>query len=369
MSVLATCLGYPRFGVARELKKALESYWSKSSPATELEATASMLRRRHWSAMSSLGIDHIPSNDFSLYDHMLDMAIAVGAVPARYRAISDPLVRYFAMARGLQDRAAGVDVAALEMTKWFDTNYHYIVPELDAGQRFELDASKLVSELEEARALGVETRPVVVGPVTLLLLSKLAPGSPSGASTLDLLDRLLPVYEALLGTLADRNVAWVQVDEPCLALDLDARAQDACRRAFARLAACTKRPRVLLATYFGALGENLSLAAASGADALHVDLVRAPEQLDAALAALPRAMSLSVGVVDGRNIWRADLDAAHRLVRRAVAALGPERVVVAPSCSLLHVPVDLSAEKRLDAELLRWMAFAAQKLADRKSVV
>ncbi|WP_433927422.1 5-methyltetrahydropteroyltriglutamate--homocysteine S-methyltransferase [Sorangium cellulosum] len=368
MSVLATCLGYPRIGVARELKKALESYWSKSSPASEIEATASMLRRRHWSAMRSLGIDQIPSNDFSLYDHMLDMAVAVGAVPARYRAISDPLVRYFAMARGLQDRAAGVDVAALEMTKWFDTNYHYIVPELDPDQRFELDASKLVSELEEARALGVETRPVIVGPVTFLLLSKLAPGSPGGASPLDLLDRLLPVYEALLDDLADRNVAWVQVDEPCLALDLDARAQDACRRAFARLAGCARRPRILLATYFGALGQNLSLAAESGADALHLDLVRAPEQLDAALAALPPSMSLSAGVVDGRNIWRTDLDAAHRLVRRAARALGPERVLVAPSCSLLHVPVDLSAEKRLDAELLRWMAFAAQKLAELRAL-
>ncbi|WP_437782114.1 5-methyltetrahydropteroyltriglutamate--homocysteine S-methyltransferase [Sorangium sp. So ce1097] len=368
MPVLATCLGYPRFGVARELKKALESYWSKSSPASDLEATASMLRRRHWSAMRSLRIDQIPSNDSSLYDHMLDMAVAVGAVPARYRAISDPLVRYFAMARGLQDRGAGVDVAALEMTKLFDTNYHYIVPELDPDQRFELDASKLVSELEEARALGVETRPVIVGPVTFLLLAKLAPGSPGGAGPLDLLERLLPVYEALLGELADRNVAWVQVDEPCLALDLDARAQDACRRAFARLAACARRPRVLLATYFGALGQNLSLAAESGADALHVDLVRAPEQLDAALAALPPSMSLSAGVVDGRNIWRADLDAAHRLVRRAVQALGPERVLVAPSCSLLHVPVDLSAETKLDAELRRWMAFAAQKLAELRAL-
>ncbi|WP_437552207.1 5-methyltetrahydropteroyltriglutamate--homocysteine S-methyltransferase [Sorangium sp. So ce367] len=368
MSVLATCLGYPRFGIVRELKKALESYWSKGSSAEDLQATASELRRRHWSSMKSLGIDQIPSNDFSLYDHVLDMAIAVGAVPARYRAISDPLARYFAMARGLQDRAADVDVAALEMTKWFDTNYHYIVPELEPGQRFELDAAKIVGELEEARSIGVETRPMVIGPVTFLLLSKLAPGSPAGASTLDHLDQLLPVYEALLGALADRGVAWVQVDEPCLVLDLDARSREACRLAFARLAACAKRPRILLATYFGALGENLALAAGSGGDALHVDLVRAPEQLDAALAALPPSMSLSAGVVDGRNIWRTDLDAAHRLIRRAVAKLGPERVLVAPSCSLLHVPADLSAEKKLDAELLRWMAFAAQKLGELREL-
>src|ERR1700694_282926 len=202
VSVLATCLGHPRIGVARELKKALEAYWAKRSSAEELLKAASGLRRRHWTAMKAKGLDHIPSGDFSLYDCMLDMAVAVGAVPSRYLGIGDPLARHFAMARGLQDRDAGIDVPALEMTKWFDTNYHYIVPELDAGQTFKLDASKMIAELEEARAVGVESRPVIPGPVTFLLLSKLAPGAAKDRTPLGSLDDLLAVYEELLAELA-----------------------------------------------------------------------------------------------------------------------------------------------------------------------
>jgi 5-methyltetrahydropteroyltriglutamate--homocysteine methyltransferase len=365
--VLATCLGYPRIGVARELKKALESFWSgRSSPDDLMRATAE-LRKRHWRAMKANGLDHIPSNDFSLYDHVLDMAVAVGAVPARYRRVPDPLARYFAMARGLQD-GGGLDLPALEMTKWFDTNYHYIVPELDPGQAFALDASKIVGEVEQARELGLETRPVIPGPVTFLLLSKLAPGAPAGASPLDLLDALLPVYQELLGELATRKVEWLQVDEPCLVMDLDGRARDAYRRAWTSLAASPDRPRLLVATYFGALRENLPLAVGSGCDALHLDLVRAPDQLEAVLPALPSSMMLSLGVVDGRNVWRTDLDAAHGLVRRAVEALGPAQVMVAPSSSLMHVPVDLLAETRLDPELSSWLAFAEQKLGEVRAL-
>ncbi len=368
MSVLATCLGHPRIGVTRELKKALESYWSRNSSVDELQAVAAELRRRHWSAMKRAGIDHIPSNDFSLYDHMLDMAVAVGAVPARYRAIADPSARYFAMARGLQDREIGVDVAALEMTKWFDTNYHYIVPEIEPGQTFMLDATKILAEIDEARSLGIETRPVVVGPVSFLLLSKPARGATEPEAPLDMLHALLPVYEELFHALAVRNVAWLQLDEPCLVLDLDTRANDAYRYALERLSAYPKRPRVLVATYFGELGGNLALAARSRCDALHVDLVRAPEQLDAVLASVTPGTLLSLGVVDGRNIWRTDLDAAHAMIQRAVAMLGPERVLVAPSCSLLHVPVDLTAERQLDAELKTWLAFAAQKLDEVRAL-
>ncbi len=362
MSVHSTCLGYPRIGVARELKKFLEAFWSKKIAVEELLGTASELRRRHWSEMKSKKIDHIPSNDFSLYDHMLDMAVTVGAVPKRYQSISDPIVRYFAMARGLQDKSVGLDMAALEMTKWFDTNYHYIVPELASDQSFALDASKIVAEIEEARALGIETRPMIPGPVTFLLLSKLAPGAPQNTSTLDFLDALLPVYEKLLGELAAKGVQWVQLDEPCLVTDLGDNAKDAYKRSFQRLAAIAKRPRLLVATYFGALGENLPLATGSGCEALHIDLVRAPGQLDAVLEALPASMSLSLGLIDGRNIWRTDLDAAHTVLRRAVTALGSARVLVGPSCSLLHAPVDLNVEKRIDPELKSWLAFATQKL-------
>jgi 5-methyltetrahydropteroyltriglutamate--homocysteine methyltransferase len=368
MSVLATCLGHPRIGVARELKKALESYWSNESSAEDLEALAGELRARHWRAMKAAGLDHVPSNDFSLYDSMLDMAVAVGAVPTRYRELRAPLSRYFAMARGLQDPAAGLDVPALEMTKWFDTNYHYIVPELEVTQAFHLDASRILAEIDEARALGIEVRPVFPGPVTFLLLSKLAAGTPDGTSTLGLLPALIPLYEELFGLLAAKNVSWVQLDEPCLVLELDESTRDIYRRSLRQLASFSRRPRVLLASYFGELGENLTVATGSGLDALHVDLVRAPEQLDAVLAALPPTMTLSAGVVDGRNIWRTDLDAAHALLRRAVKILGEARVMAATSCSLQHVPVDLSVEKKLDPELRTWLAFAAQKLAEVRAL-
>lgn len=368
MSVLATCLGYPRIGAARELKKALESFWSGKSAEVDLHRTAAELRRRHWSAMKQAGIDHIPVGDFSLYDHMLDMAVTLGAVPQRYGSIQDPLVRYFAMARGLQEPQTGIDVPALEMTKWFDTNYHYIVPELDPGQPFTLDASKLFGEIDEARALGIDPRPVIPGPVTFLLLSKLKVGSAPKASPLDLLGDLLPVYQRLFGELGRKRVAWVQLDEPCLALDLDDRTKAAYRLAFARLTECPSRPRLLLTTYFGAPGDNLGIAMDSGCEGLHVDLVRAPEQLDAVLGAIPPRVHLSMGIVDGRNIWRTDLDTAHAVLWRAVTALGSERVMVAPSCSLLHVPVDIRHEQKLDEELRSWLAFAAQKLDELRAL-
>lgn len=362
MSVLATCLGYPRIGVARELKKALESFWSAKSTTVDLHHIATELRSQNWHAMKQAGIDHIPVGDFSLYDHMLDMALTVGAVPERYQCIQDPLIRYFAMARGLQDTEAGIDVPALEMTKWFDTNYHYIVPELDPEQPFILNSAKLVSEIDEARRiLGIDPRPVITGPVTFLLLSKIA-GNVKGKATLDLLDNLLPVYEQLLIELAKRRVGWIQLDEPCLTLELDDRAKAAYRLALARLTNLEDRPRLMLTTYFGSLQDNLPLAVGSRCDALHVDLVRAPEQFETVLRAIRSPMRLSLGVVDGRNIWRTDLDAAHAIVRRAVLALGREHVMVASSCSLLHVPVDVVNEPKLDTELKRWLAFATQKL-------
>jgi 5-methyltetrahydropteroyltriglutamate--homocysteine methyltransferase len=367
MSVLATCLGYPRIGASRELKKALESFWSGRLSAEELHRTAAELRRRHWFAMKKAGIDHIPVGDFSLYDHVLDMAVAVGAVPSRYREIADPLVRYFAMARGFQNRQAGIDVPALEMTKWFDTNYHYIVPELEQAQQFLLDASKLLAELDEARALGIEPRPVILGPVTLLLLSKME-GNTREQTTLHLLNRLLPVYEQLFRELAEQGVSWVQLDEPCLALDLGHPAKEVYRQALVTLTRNSDRPKLMLTTYFGRLEDNLSIAVASGCEALHVDLVRAPEQLDHVLAALPSSMILSMGVIDGRNVWRADLDAAHAMVRRAVMASGSERVLIAPSCSLLHVPVDVRQETKLDKQVRSWLAFAEQKLVELRAL-
>lgn len=360
---LATCLGFPRIGSDRELKKALEGFWSKQLTATDLRRRATALRVRHWTAMKAAGIDHVPSNDFSLYDHVLDTAVMFGVVPARFAAIADDTERYFAMARGLQDPATHTDVAALEMTKWFDTNYHYLVPELELDQAFTLDPSRILVEIDQARAAGVEPRPVVLGPVSFLMLAKRDLGSP-----LALIDALLPAYERLLEVLATAGVAWVQLDEPCLVTDLDRDTWKLYERALGRLSRWAARPKVLLATYFGDLYANIPLALHAGFEAIHVDLVRAPEQLQQLLAVIDDRTIVSMGVVDGRNIWRTDLDRAHALIRRAVAVVGSERVWIAPSCSLLHTPVDLDRETKLDPELRGWLAFATQKLGEIRAL-
>ncbi|MET3926378.1 5-methyltetrahydropteroyltriglutamate--homocysteine S-methyltransferase [Devosia sp. 2618] len=346
-------LGFPRIGAHRELKKALESYWKGETDAVALEATAAQLRARHWQLQHQAGIDIIPSNDFSFYDHMLDMTAALGAIPPRFAGIDNPLALYFAMARGTKD------APAMEMTKWFDTNYHYIVPEFHAGQRFVLSTRKALDQYSEAKALGIETRPVIVGPVTWLSLGKT---KDEGLDPLSLLDAVLPAYVDLLAALKAEGTQWVQIDEPILVLDLSPAQRDALSRAYAALAPVA--PKIMLATYFGALLDNTELAATLPVAGLHIDLVRAPEQLPVVLKALPADKVLSVGVIDGRNIWRADLDAAFALVSKAWDAVGPDRLEIAPSCSLLHTPVDLDGETELDAELLSWLAFAKQKLAE-----
>ncbi|MCC4631997.1 MULTISPECIES: 5-methyltetrahydropteroyltriglutamate--homocysteine S-methyltransferase [Xanthomonas] len=360
---IVTNLGFPRIGARRELKQALERHWRGDSDAAELQDTARTLRARHWQLQRDAGVDVPPSNDFSLYDHVLDTAFLFDAIPQRYRALTerDPLAGYFAMARGHQ--ADGVDVHALEMTKWFDTNYHYIVPELHAGQHFALRGDKPVAEFREALAQGITTRPVLLGPVSLLLLSKTTDGS----DRLALLEGLLPVYAQLLRQLHDAGAEWVQIDEPALVLDLDAAAQDAYLSAYAALAT-GPRPKLLLTTYFGALGDNLRLAAALQVDGLHIDLVRGLEQLDAVLGALPSERVLSLGLVNGRNVWRTPLDNALTLARYAQGHVGADKLWLAPSCSLLHVPVDLDAEKTLDADLRSWLSFAKQKLGELRTL-
>jgi 5-methyltetrahydropteroyltriglutamate--homocysteine methyltransferase len=346
-------LGFPRIGAHRELKKALEAYWKGDSDAAALHAAARELRARHWQLQQAAGIDIIPSNDFSLYDHMLDTIAALGAIPPRFAGISDPDQLYFAMARG------SAAAPAMEMTKWFDTNYHYIVPEFYAGQHFALSTSKALDHYREAKALGIETRPVLVGPVTWLSLGK---AKDDGLDPLSLLDAVLPVYAELLAALKAEGAEWVQIDEPILALDLSDAQRAALRRAYEVLQPVA--PRIMLATYFGALLDNTDLAASLPVAGLHIDLVRAPEQLAPVLKALPTSKVLSVGVIDGRNIWRADLDARFALVNQAWDSVGPDRLEIAPSCSLLHSPVDLDGETDLDDELRSWLAFARQKLAE-----
>ena len=359
MTLHATCLGFPRIGRQRELKRALEGYWAGTATAVDLQRTAATLRRSHWTAMRAAGMTSVPTNDFALYDHVLDTALLFGVVPQRFAGIAAPLERYFAMARGRQDRAAGLDVAALEMTKWFDTNYHYLVPELEPDQHFTLDPARVIAEVDEARALGVEPRPVVPGPFTFLKLARI---TGPAADPLSLLGRLLDVYVDLLGVLCRHGVTWVQIDEPCLVTDLDATDGDAYRQALAVLAGAPERPKMLLATYFGALGDNLPLAVDSGFDGLHIDGVRGAEEVDRVIDALPGTMVLSLGLVDGRNVWRTDMDAAASRLRRAVAVRGEDHVWVSSSCSLLHVPVDLTLEPDVDPELRSWLAFALQKL-------
>ncbi|MDQ2929742.1 MAG: 5-methyltetrahydropteroyltriglutamate--homocysteine S-methyltransferase [Gemmatimonadota bacterium] len=350
-------LGFSRIGARRELKRALESFWSGKSGADSLQKTAKELRMRHWMLQRAHGIASIPSNDFSLYDQVLDAIVMVGAVPERYDALrNDPLGCYFAMARGSQ--TGSIDVPAMEMTKWFDTNYHYIVPEFSQETRFALRSTKAIDEYLEAKASGIDTRPVLLGPVSLLMLGKM-----QGASPLTLLDHVLPVYEEMLARLSQAGARWVQLDEPMLVTDLGD-AGKAFTRAYSVLRETAPKLEILLATYFGSLGNNLALAASLPVDGVHVDLVRGAAQLESILKVWPRERVLSLGVVDGRNVWRADLDRAHRLVARAAEIRGTDRLWVGPSCSLLHVPVDLTHEHTLDAELRGWLAFGTEKLAE-----
>lgn len=360
MAVLATNLGFPRIGPRRELKKALEDYWSGKASAADLHTTAARIRESTWRFHAEVGIDHIPSGDFSLYDHVLDAALLVGAVPDRYRATGDvdQLDLYFAMARG--GSLDGRNVTALEMTKWFDTNYHYLVPELVAHQAFSLSPAGPVEGLREARALGITSRPVVLGPVSFLLLSK----DVGGRNTLDLLPALCVIYAQILGALAEAGAAWVQIDEPVLALDLDAEQREAFRRAYGALREAAPRLRLLVATYFAGLGGNLPTALSLPIDALHLDAVADPGQLEAAAVEAPDTLALSVGAVDGRNVWRTDLDSALTRLEELRDVLGSDRLLVGPSCSLLHLPVDLDLEPTIGPELRSWLAFAVQRLEE-----
>jgi len=350
-----TYLGFPRIGARRELKHALESFWKGETSAQALHGTARELRARHWQLAREAGVDTVPCNDFSLYDHVLDTAVLFDAIPASHRDVfdDDPLTGYFALARGLQDGRR--DLRALEMTKWFDTNYHYLVPQFERDQRFTLRGDKPVAEWLEAKALGLDARPVLLGPVSFLKLGKRV----DGGCPLELLDALLPAYAGLLGRLKAAGAQWVQIDEPCLVLDLGDEDRTAYRRAYEVLADADA-PKILLATYFGGLGDNTALAASLPVQALHIDLVRAPQQLDEVLAALPLDCELSLGVIDGRNIWRADLDQTLALARKA----GARARWLAPSCSLLHVPIDLQLERKLPEPLRGGMAYARQKLEE-----
>lgn len=356
----ATVYGYPRQGPNRELKKAVEGYWRGRVTAGALRETAAELRRSNWKQLADAGVHEVPTGDFSYYDHVLDTSVMVGAVPRRHRASveADALDGYFAMARGTQD------VAPLEMTKWFDTNYHYLVPELGPDTVFSADSTKQVTELREAVALGHTARPVLVGPVTYLLLAKPAPGVAAGFEPLTLLDRLLPVYAAVLADLRAAGAEWVQIDEPALVQDRTPAELNAAARAYRDLGGLTDRSKLLVASYFGRLGEALPVLAKAPVEGLALDFTGAAAANLADLAAvggLP-GKRLVAGVVNGRNVWINDYE---KSLSTLATLLGlADRVDVAASCSLLHVPLDTAPEQDIDLQILRWLAFAEQKAAE-----
>ena len=357
-------LGFPRIGAKRELKFALESYWKGQSSREELTALGTQLRRRHWD--NQQGLDLVPVGDFAFYDQVLDMSFTLGNLPERVQGFhGDTLDNYFRVARGRSAQTGQEQgtccggVAAGEMTKWFDTNYHYIVPEFTASTGFSLDASRLVTQLAQARAAGVKGKPVIIGPVTYLWLGK----AKDDSDRLALLPKLLPVYGALLDTFAAQGVEWVQIDEPALVTELDLAWQQAFMTAYEALE--TRRVKLLLATYFGQLQDNLALACKLPVDGLHIDAINARDEVAKAAGALPAERVLSVGAINGRNIWKTDLSAALEWLEPLAKSLG-ERLWIAPSCSLLHVPVDLESEQKLDPEIRSWLAFALQKLDELK---
>ncbi|MFZ3152972.1 5-methyltetrahydropteroyltriglutamate--homocysteine S-methyltransferase [Pseudomonas sp.] len=362
---LSHSLGFPRIGRDRELKKALEAHWKGELDQDGLQAVGRQLRAAHWQLQKDAGIDLLPVGDFAWYDQVLTHSLTFGVIPERFRPHSGKptLDTLFGMARGVSGSKSSHNSCcggahAQEMTKWFDSNYHYLVPEFTADQQFQLSWEQLFEEVEEARALGHNVKPVLIGPLTYLWLGK-AKGS--DFDKLDLLERLLPVYGEILQRLAAQGVEWVQIDEPILVLDLPQAWKNAFERAYNLL---QREPgKKLIATYFAGLEDNLGLAASLPVDGLHIDLVRAPEQFPSILDRLPAYKVLSLGVVNGRNIWRTDLEKALAILQQAQERLG-ERLWVAPSCSLLHSPVDLSREDQLDAELQSWLAFAVQKCAE-----
>ena len=355
-------LGFPRIGAKRELKFAQEQYWKGQSSRDELKSLGAQLRQRHWE--NQAGLDQVPVGDFSFYDQVLDTSFMLGNIPERVRGFEgDALDNYFRVARGrsAHDSACSCGVQAGEMTKWFDTNYHYIVPEFSASTEFALDASRLLDQLAQARALGVKAKPVIIGPVTYLWLGK----AKDDSDKLALLPRLLPVYAALLDQLAAQGVEWVQIDEPALVTELEPAWQHAFVAAYDALK--TTRVKLLLATYFGELRDNLALACGLPVQGLHVDAINGRGEIEQVVARLPADKILSLGVINGRNIWKTDLSAVLEWltpIHRTLQA----RLWIAPSCSLLHVPVDLNSEQKLDHEIRSWLAFALQKLDELKII-
>jgi 5-methyltetrahydropteroyltriglutamate--homocysteine methyltransferase len=355
-------LGYPRIGPKRETKKVLEKYWSGKKSLEDVLQTGKEQRQYNWQVQKDAGLDLLPVNDFSYYDHILDMTLTVGAIPDRFQVLNNLNSHdlYFAMARGYQKE--GHDIIPMEMTKWFDTNYHYIVPEFTQNQKFEYNSDKILNEFREAKSMGVNPKPVVIGPVSYLLLGK---EKEKGFDRLDLIEALLPVYYTLLSKLKEAGAEWIQFDEPYLAMDLTEKQRHLLKIAYSRINKQFPSLKILLTSYFEGLHDNADLVAELPVDALHIDLVESPDQLREILNIVPESVILSLGVVDGRNIWKNNFDHSLNFINTALKEKGPEKIMIGSSSSLLHVPYDLDLEKdnkNLPGEIKNWMAFAKQKL-------
>ncbi|HCR74891.1 MAG TPA: 5-methyltetrahydropteroyltriglutamate--homocysteine S-methyltransferase [Chryseobacterium sp.] len=358
-------LGYPRIGSKRELKKACEQYWSGKITLDELLDVGKNIRQNNWKLQQEAGIDLIPCNDFSFYDQVLDMTLTLGAIPERYVEIAlkkSETDLYFAMARGFQKE--GLDITAMEMTKWFDTNYHFIVPEFHKNQEFKLFSRKIINEFLDAKQVGINAKPVIIGLLTYILLGK---EKEEGFNKLELAQKILPVYIQILKELETHGAEYIQFDEPFLALDLDEKSKETYSLIYAEIRKQFPHLKIIVATYFEGLRDNLSLAVSLPVNVLHLDLVRSPEQLEEVLKVIPETLHLSLGVIDGRNIWKNDFEKSLRLIRQATDKIGSERILIAPSCSLLHSPSDLDLENNesvLSSEIKQWMAFAKQKVSE-----
>lgn len=359
-------LGYPRIGSNRELKKACENYWAGRISIEELLNTGNEIKIHNWKLQKEIGIDMIPSNDFSFYDQILDLSYTFGAIPKRYEPLLSKKINsidlYFAMARGYQQD--GLDITAMEMTKWFDTNYHYIVPEFYKNQKFQLFSKKIIEEFIEAKNNNIITKPVIIGPVSYLLLGK---EKKSSFDRIDLIKNLLPVYIEIISELVTNGVEWIQLDEPFLSLDLNEKEKRTFEYVYTQIKNTFPKLKILLATYFEGLEDNIEFTLSLPIAALHIDLIRDSEQLEKILSNIPSELILSLGIVDGRNIWKNEFKKSLKIIDQAAKKIGKNRIIISPSCSLLHCPCDLDQETNdtvLIPEIKQWLAFAKQKIEE-----